>query len=175
MNALYDKACLEKVKDWFIAHRATISVAESVTAGHLQAALSSAENAMQFFQGGITAYNAGQKTRHLNVEPIYALEKDCVSREVAIQMARGSNHLFVSDYAIAITGYASPQPREGITTLFAFVAVAKGEEVIRTEKITSAKKNPADVQVDYANQVLHMLAEGLKAQQDTGKTPHTKK
>lgn len=162
MAVLYDESSLEKIRDWFIAHEVTISVAESVTSGHLQAALSSAENAMQFYQGGITAYNGGQKTRHLRVEPIYALDNDCVSQRVAEQMAVGSNHLFISDYAVAITGYASPQPKEGITSLFAFVAVAKGQKVIHAKRITSAKKNPSDAQVDYTNQVLRMLVGALK-------------
>jgi len=162
MKSLYDEFCVEKIRDWLIANKATISVAESVTSGHLQAAISSAENAMQFFQGGITAYNGGQKTRHLMVEPIYALEKDCVSREVAIQMALGSNLLFISDYGIGITGYATPQPREGVTELFAFVAIANGREVIRVEKLNSAEKDPLNVQVDYTNQVLRILVEELK-------------
>lgn len=166
MSAVYDESSLEKIRDWFIANRTTISVAESVTAGHLQAALSAAENAMQFFQGGITAYNAGQKTRHLSVEPIYALEKDCVSREVAVQMAIGSNHLFISDYGVGITGYASLQPQNGITSLFAFVAIVKGQQTIRLEEITSAKKDPPEVQVDYANQVLRMLVKTLITQRD---------
>lgn len=163
MALLYDESCLDKIRDWLIANKSTISVAESVTSGHLQAALSSAENAMQFFQGGITAYNAGQKTRHLMVEPIYALEKDCVSREVAGQMAIGSNLLFISDYGIGITGYATPQPQAGVTALFAFVAIARDREVIRTEKLKSKEKNPVNVQVDYTNQALRILLEELKS------------
>ena len=161
MDSLYDERCLEKIRDWLIANKATISVAESVTSGHLQAVISSAENALQFFQGGITAYNAGQKTRHLMVEPIYALEKDCVSPEVAAQMALGSNLLFISDYGIGITGYATPQPKEGVTSLFAYVAIARGREVIRSEKMKTAEKDPVKVQVDYTNQVLRILLEEL--------------
>lgn len=55
----YDETVINVIRDLLISRRQTISVAESVTSGHLQAALSSADNAMEFYQGGITAYNAG--------------------------------------------------------------------------------------------------------------------
>lgn len=154
---LYDTSCLNDLTDFLTRNRLTVSVAESVTSGHLQAALSSAEKALQFFQGGITAYNAGQKTRHLMVEPIYALENDCVSEEVAAQMARGSNHLFISDYGIGITGYATKPPGSGLSELFAFTAIAKGPQVIKIEKLTSDGKDITGVQVDYTNQALRLL------------------
>ena len=54
---LYDEEVINQIKEWLTAHKQTIAVAESVTAGHLQAALSSAVEASKFFQGGITAYN----------------------------------------------------------------------------------------------------------------------
>ena len=79
---LYDENIINNIKDLLAKEKLTLSVAESVTAGHLQAAFSSATLASDFFQGGITAYNAGQKTKHLNIEPIAALEDDCVTEKV---------------------------------------------------------------------------------------------
>ncbi len=102
---LYDEEIINNIKDILITEQQTLSVAESVTAGHLQAAFSSAVEASKFFQGGITAYNAGQKCRHLNIEPIHALDNDCVTEQVACEMASQVNKLFISDYGIAITGY----------------------------------------------------------------------
>ncbi|HYH55075.1 MAG TPA: CinA family protein [Anseongella sp.] len=154
---LYNQDCLDKLKEILLRKEQTLSVAESVTSGHLQAALSSAIDAMRFFQGGITAYNAGQKTRHLMVEPIYAKEHDCISEDVAATMARSSNQLFLSHYAIGITGYASKPPGTGITELFAFVAIAKGREVLLVRKLRSEGGNITQVQVDYTNQSLQLL------------------
>ncbi|MFO7257293.1 MAG: nicotinamide-nucleotide amidohydrolase family protein [Bacteroidota bacterium] len=153
----YDEPTINAIRDLLIADRKTISVAESVTSGHLQAALSFGDNAMQFFQGGITAYNAGQKTRHLRVEPIHAQTCDCVSEQTAAEMARGSNFMFLSDYAIGITGYATPQPQDGISELFAFVAIAHGQELLRAARLTSHEKHPIDVQVDFTNQALQIF------------------
>lgn len=70
---------INTIKDRLLCLRQTVAVGESVTSGHLQAALSLGENARQYYQGGLTAYNLGQKARHLLVEPIQALECNCVS------------------------------------------------------------------------------------------------
>lgn len=80
---LYNQHILNAIKEVMVERKKTLSVAESVTAGHLQAAFSAATEASRFFQGGITVYNAGQKCRHLNIEPIYAMKEDCVSENVA--------------------------------------------------------------------------------------------
>ncbi len=82
---LYDQDITNNIKDLLSTQKLTLSVAESVTAGHLQAAFSSTVEAAKFFQGGITAYNAGQKTKHLNIEPIAALEDDCVTEKLPVK------------------------------------------------------------------------------------------
>src|SRR5687768_1628184 len=99
---LYDEQVVNMIKDLLTAKKQTIAVAESVTAGHLQAALSSAIEASEFFQGGMTVYNLGQKCRHLDVEPINASTNDCISEEVARVMAISVAQLFSSHYSIAI-------------------------------------------------------------------------
>jgi nicotinamide mononucleotide (NMN) deamidase PncC len=81
---MYDLKEINVIKDYMLRSNQTVSVAESVTSGHIQAALSRAEFAMKFFQGGITAYNLGQKYRHLQVEPIHAQFTNFVSERVAI-------------------------------------------------------------------------------------------
>ncbi len=158
----YDETLINSIRDLLISRGQTISVAESVTSGHLQAALSFADNALQFYQGGITAYNAGQKTRHLQVEPIHALTCDCVSEQTAVEMAQGSNQLFLSEYAIGITGYATPQPEDGIHELFAFVAIARRQDLLRATRLLSHEKHPLDVQVDFTNQALKLFLTAIQ-------------
>src|SRR5688572_23353288 len=109
----------DRLRDLLLERKQTVAVAESVTAGHLQVAFSMAERASEFFQGGITTYNLGQKARHLHVDPIHALSCDSVSEIVAAQMANHVTRLFMSDWGIAITGYASQVPEENIYDLFA--------------------------------------------------------
>jgi nicotinamide-nucleotide amidase len=159
---LYDEKVVNTIKDILTQRKQSIAVAESVTAGHLQAALSSAIEASQFFQGGITAYNLGQKCRHLQVNPITAEECDCISEEVACTMALHVNTMFTSQYSIAITGYAAKMPEKSLNDLFAWYAIACNNQVIRSEKISTGKER-VEAQVDYTKQVLQKFLEALQA------------
>jgi nicotinamide-nucleotide amidase len=158
----YNEDAINKIKDILAARNETIAVAESVTAGHLQAALSMAMEASQFFQGGITCYNLGQKTRHLNIEPIHAEKENCIHQQVANNMAIEVTKLFVSHYGLGITGYASIVPEKQKEGLYAYIAIAYKQEVVWQTKLTSSKEKPFDVQVDYTNQMLEHLLEYLQ-------------
>ena len=151
---MYEREVIEFIRDKLIDAKQTLAVAESVTAGHLQAAISSATMASEFFQGGITTYNLGQKARHLDVNPIEAERVNSVSENVAVQMALGVNRKFMSDYGISITGYAAPVPELGIDDLFAWFAISFRNEILILKKITCEKKDSVAVQIEFTNMVL---------------------
>ncbi|MBC7902450.1 MAG: CinA family protein [Gemmatimonadaceae bacterium] len=158
---MFDQKAIRIIRDTLLSQGKTLAVAESVTAGLLQAALSTAETASFFFQGGMTTYNLGQKTKLLDVEPIEAERNNCVSVAVAEQMARGICERFHSDYGIGITGYAATIPEKNVDELFAFFAIAKGAEILKSGKFSSEKKEPIDVQIDYTDRVLKEFSEIL--------------
>ena len=81
---MFDKKLIDDIGNKFKEKKQSIAVAESVTSGLLQAAFSNAKEASFFFQGGITAYNIGQKSRHLLVEPLHAIEYNCVSNPSSV-------------------------------------------------------------------------------------------
>jgi len=102
----------------------TLAVAESLTAGRLQAQVGAISGASAFFLGGLTAYGLEQKVKLLGVDRAEAEAVNCVSARVAEQMARGAGVLFGADVAVATTGYAEPAPARGVAAPFAFWAVA---------------------------------------------------
>ncbi len=104
--------------------RLTLAVAESLTSGRLQARIGAISGASHFFLGGLTAYSLDQKIRHLGVDRASAAAVNCVSAEVAAQMARGACELFGSDLALATTGYAEPSVEWNIPHPFAWYALA---------------------------------------------------
>ncbi len=108
-----------------------------------------------FFHGGITTYNLGQKVRHLNVEPIHSEKVDCISEKVARTMAAQVSKMFLSDYGIGITGYATKVP--GKENVFAFVSIAHKEKELINSRLTSDKLETYDVQVDYTRQVIEIF------------------
>lgn len=146
---------LDYICDLCLAQGLTIAVAESVTAGYLQVYFSRATGATRFFQGGITAYNIGQKVKHLQVEPIHAQSSNAVSPQVAAQMALGVCTLFNSNTGIAVTGYAAPVPEIGIFELFAYYAIACKGKIIASRKIILPAGEPEEVMQEYARQIIH--------------------
>jgi nicotinamide-nucleotide amidase len=158
------KGYLDSISRSCLKQKLTLSVAESVTSGYLQVLFSNAEKAQSFYHGGITVYNGAQKTRNLNIEPIYALESDCVSENISLEMARNVSQLFCSEIGIGITGFASLAPEDGINKLFAFVAVSKKNKLLFKAKIkpSLAEVQGMQVQEDYAIQVIKLLARKLK-------------
>lgn len=156
-----DPVLPDRISDLLLQRKQTVAVAESVTAGHLQVAFSLAEHAMDFFQGGITVYNLGQKARHLDVNPIHALSCNCVAEEVSAQMATEVTRLFLSDWGIAITGYASPVPEQNIYDLFACYAIYSTQTGLVTRTIAVKKDSPAIIRRIYTAHVLDHFAELL--------------
>ena len=156
-----DKKIIRAIGKLLIKKKKTIAVAESVTAGNIQAGISLAKDASEFFQGGITAYNLGQKPRHLEVEPIHALECECVSEIISAQMAKQVSAMFSSDFGIGITGFASVVPEKGINKLFAFICIVFNGKVIAKKKVSSRMADPYDVQIAYSNAALKLLLENI--------------
>jgi len=162
---VYNEDTINKIKDLLVAREETVAVAESVTAGHLQAAFSAGMEASKYFQGGITVYNLGQKARHLNVDPILCEKVNCVHPRIAHKMATEVSKKFASDYGIGITGYASIVPECEKEGIFAFFSISYKDEVVLTGKVTCKEMLPSDVQVDYSKQVIEKMHEFLTSKE----------
>jgi competence/damage-inducible protein CinA C-terminal domain len=157
---MFHAKSIESIATALLQKQETIAVAESVTSGFLQAALSSADNAIQFFQGGITAYNLEQKTRHLNIDPIHAIACNCVSQKMAIDMAISVGSNYSSHWAIAVTGYATPVP-ESEGKIYAYYAIVYEGKVMEAAKIACEQKAPEKVQLYYVNYIADQLVKLL--------------
>jgi len=160
MKELFDKKAIETIRCFLLEHQETIAVAESVTSGFIQLAFSTAKDASKFYQGGITAYNVGQKYKHLHVEPIHAISCNCVSEKVAVEMALNICQLFESDWGLGITGYAA-QVEESDNKLFAYFAIAYRGKVVNKKKLNAIKKDAFNVQLEYVNHVIEALKQHL--------------
>jgi nicotinamide-nucleotide amidase len=154
---MFDKKLIDEIGEKLKNKNQSIALAESVTGGLLQAAFSNAKEASFFFQGGITAYNIGQKYRHLLVEPLHAIECNCVSQKVSEQMSINVCNLFLSDYGIGITGYASKMPEKNINELFAYYAISLNNKIVDHGKITTGAEEGLPAQLVYVNTVLEKL------------------
>ncbi|MGV3547929.1 MAG: CinA family protein [Pedobacter sp.] len=145
---------LKELSQHCVREQISIAVAESVTSGYLQFTLSQMPQAMKIFNGGITAYNIGQKVKHLGIDYIVGINSNCVSKATAQTMALEVCGLMNSNLGIAVTGYASPVPEENIDELFAFMAIALNNKIVHTHKLQTKENSPAEAQKDYVQQVI---------------------
>ncbi len=148
------------------APRRTLAVAESLTAGHVQARVASVSGSSEYFLGGVTAYTIDQKVKLLGVDRAAANKVNCVSAGVAEQMARGACALFHADLAVATTGYAEPAPKERVTMPFAWWAIAhrgvRGKFSMRHGRVECPGEARVSVQAIVADAVLAELVAFLR-------------
>lgn len=107
-----------------------VAVAESLTVGRVQTELGRFGGSSAYFVGGTTCYAIAAKVRLLGVDRAHAEAVNAVSERVAAEMARGAARLFGADIAVSTTGYAEPDPARGVAEPFAWVAVARGADVV---------------------------------------------
>jgi len=155
---MFNEHLLKQVAAGLLRRQETIAVAESVTAGLLQAAFASMENATVFFQGGMTVYNITQKVKHLQVDPIKAIRCNAVAEEIAAQMAMGVLHHFGSHWGIGITGYAAPLPGHEAQQLYACCAIAHKDGTLSTFILRAGMDKPLQVQLFYVEGIMQKLS-----------------
>ena len=85
-----------------------VAVAESCTGGLVCQTLAAAPGSMDWFAGGVVAYQRRAKESLLHVP-----RAPLVSAEVAGQMATGAAGLFDTEIGVSVTGSAGPDPLDG--------------------------------------------------------------
>lgn len=144
----------------------TLAVAESLTAGNVQARVAAISGASNYFVGGITAYSLAQKVKHLGVDRVAAKRVNSVSAEVAQQMARGACTLFDADVGLATTGYAEASPKDGVADPFTWWALAwrgaRGKFATRHGRIECPGCSRVEVQEIVADAAIAELVEWLR-------------
>ena len=76
--------------------------------GKIAANLVSVAGSSAYYKGSFVTYSAATKIDLLGVLPISIEKHTVVSREVALEMARGAKDKLKTNYAIAVTGNAGP-------------------------------------------------------------------
>ena len=109
-----------------VAKGISLAVAESLTGGAVAADLVSIPGASAVFRGGIVAYDPVIKHDLLEVDAAALASGGAVTALVATQMAEGVAKRLSSDFAVATTGVAGPDPEpvSGQKPGTVFIAVA---------------------------------------------------
>ena len=109
ITGLDDDRSLEKrVGELLLKSNTTISTAESLTGGKIAATLVSVAGSSAYYKGSLVAYSADAKMNLLDVCSETIKKHTVVSKQVALEMAKGVKEKLQTNYAIAVTGNAGP-------------------------------------------------------------------
>lgn len=113
----------------------TIAVAESLTGGDLCGMLTAAPGASATMLGGVVSYATAVKQQVLGVPEDVVVSHGVVSAQCAEAMAAGARRVIGSDWALATTGVAGPDPQEDKPVGTVFIGVA-GPALVRSVELS---------------------------------------
>lgn len=151
---IIDRAChlLEKAN----AYSSSIVTAESCTGGLLAALLTDLPDCSGIFERGFVTYSDASKIENLGVKRETLKQCGAVSRETAVEMAKGALEHSKADISVAITGFAGPGDpgdEEGLV----HVAVANRAGVVCHGKWHHGKIGRAAVRVASIAHALELM------------------
>ncbi|MEU5365779.1 CinA family protein [Streptomyces sp. NPDC005925] len=155
----------------------TLAVAESLTGGLVAAEITSIPGASRVFRGSVTAYATELKQELLGVDPGLLSSHGAVDARVAAQMAAGVRVALGTDWGIATTGVAGPDPQDGQPVGTVFVAVdgplGGGSGTAGGGKVTSLRLNGdrAEIRRETVRSVLELLVGELASEQTGNERP----
>ena len=145
----------------------TLSTAESCTAGRTASVITAVPGSSNYYKGGLICYADEVKVNLLGVDAAVIEANTPVCEEVVKQMVSGSNKLFDTDYAVAISGYAGPGGpdggKSGVIVGTIWIAVGNAR---RTVTRVIEEDNGRDKNLSSATSIaMHMLLDFIKEEE----------
>ena len=145
----------------------TLSTAESCTAGRIASVITAGPGSSNYYKGGLICYADEVKVNLLGVDAAVIEANTPVCEEVVKQMVSGSNKLFDTDYAVAISGYAGPGGpdggKSGVIVGTIWIAVGNAR---RTVTRVIEEDNGRDKNLSSATSIaMHMLLDFIKEEE----------
>jgi nicotinamide-nucleotide amidase len=138
----YDDDTLGDVVGQLLSSRnISLAVAESCTGGLLGKMITDIPGSSRYFWGGVITYSNQAKQELLGVRSDTLNNYGAVSRETALEMARGVKRLADTDIGVAITGIAGPDggSREKPVGLVYIAVVGDNLEQVREMHFVSSR------------------------------------
>ena len=145
----------------------TLSTAESCTAGRIASVITAVPGSSNYYKGGLICYADEVQVNLLGVDAAVIEANTPVCEEVVKQMVSGSNKLFDTDYAVAISGYAGPGGpdggKSGVIVGTIWIAVGNAR---RTVTRVIEEDNGRDKNLSSATSIaMHMLLDFIKEEE----------
>jgi nicotinamide-nucleotide amidase len=139
----------------------TLATAESLTGGRVGELLTDVPGASACYDGGVISYATRLKATLAGVDPDTLAEVGPVAARTAFEMARGVAERCESDWGLATTGVAGPDPQDGHPAGQVFVAVVRrgdGEPRVRELAFRGDRRS---IRSQAATGALELLSDAL--------------
>jgi nicotinamide-nucleotide amidase len=143
-----------------VERRQTLAVAESLTGGLLAATIVEIPGVSRVFRGGLVVYATDLKHTLADVPQGLLDERGPVDPDVALALAQGVRQRCGSDWGLATTGVAGPEPQDGKPVGMVFVAAA-GPDRATVQELRLAGSR-ADIRTATVTSVLSLLVAELR-------------
>lgn len=139
----------------------TVATGESLTAGLIASTIATVPGASKVLRGGVVAYASDLKSVGLGVPTAMIERGGVIQAPVAGAMAEGARAWAKTDFGLACTGVAGPDPQDGHPVGEVHVAVAGPVDgAVRTHSLTLAGDRDA-IRHGTVLVVLGMLLDAL--------------
>ncbi|MEG6615685.1 competence/damage-inducible protein A [Peptococcaceae bacterium 1198_IL3148] len=128
--AMDDEKIEMVVGDLLKKYNKTIAVAESCTAGLVEARLCDIPGCSKYLKGGIVCYSKDAQEKLLGIDPVAIESHGLVSEWSATNMARKVRQLLRADLGLAVTGIAGPGYNEKKPIGLVYIALDTAEGTI---------------------------------------------
>ncbi|MDN5726773.1 MAG: nicotinamide-nucleotide amidohydrolase family protein [Propionibacteriales bacterium] len=137
----------------------TVAAAESLTGGLVATMITAVPGASAVFRGAVVAYATDLKGSLLGVDPDQLATDGAVHPDTARAMADGVRETCGTDWGVATTGVAGPEPQEGKPVGLVHVAVSgPAGTVEQTLRLSGNRKR---IRARAARGALQLLAAQL--------------
>ena len=137
----------------------SLATAESLTGGLVAATVVEIPGVSAVYKGGFVVYATELKHLLAGVPAELLAERGAVDADVALALAEGARKRCVTDWGIATTGVAGPEPQDGKPVGLVYVAVAGPfGSTVRELKLDG---NRAAIRSESVTSVLHLFADCL--------------
>jgi nicotinamide-nucleotide amidase len=122
----------EVVANLLTSNNLTLAVAESCTGGLISKKLTDVPGISEVFQGSVISYNNKLKKEILKVNGETLEKYGAVSKETAIEMAKGIRELANTDIGLSVTGIAGPgggNEEKPVGLVYIAISYNKGEDI----------------------------------------------
>ncbi|MCA2215254.1 CinA family protein [Jidongwangia harbinensis] len=143
-----------------VERRETLATAESLTGGLVAATVVEIPGVSAVFRGGLVVYATELKHLLAGVPEGLLAERGPVDPDVAEALAAGARERCRTDWGLATTGVAGPEPQDGKPVGLVYVAVAgPGGTAVRELRLGG---NRAGVRTGAVTAVLELLVDQLR-------------